>query len=119
MPGRASSAPLFDNCKIMPIKDRIKYRTSCLIYKAINNLTPQYFSDMFTDISDVSSRNTRLSTQRNILYVPRAKLAVTSKCIRHDGSVIFNGLSESVRSAPSLNVFKSNYIREYVTSRGV
>jgi hypothetical protein len=53
------SSILFQNLKWMPINDYFVYRKCILIYKVLNNLTPEYLN-VFQYVSQVSSRITRI-----------------------------------------------------------
>ena len=48
------STTLFEQSKILPIKYRVMNRVAILVYKAVNNLSPDYLSSMFKPASSVS-----------------------------------------------------------------
>ncbi len=80
VPKLTHSAPLFNECDIMTIQNRVKFRTATLVYKSLNGLTPIYMANMFQKVANVSTRNTR-SSQSNGLYVPRRDLCVSRRSL--------------------------------------
>jgi hypothetical protein len=42
----------------LPIKQRICYKLCIIVHKCINNQSPDYLSELFTQISDIPSRST-------------------------------------------------------------
>ncbi len=47
MPNLTHSAPFFKECQVMPIQDRIKFRTVTMVYKTLHSLTPTYMKEVF------------------------------------------------------------------------
>ncbi len=50
VPKLTHSAPLFNECEIMTIQNRVKFRTATLVYKSLNGLTPIYMANMFQKV---------------------------------------------------------------------
>ena len=48
------------------VEDRIKYFTSVLMFKCLNNIVPEYISDSFTFLSDIHQHFTRNSTNGSL-----------------------------------------------------
>ncbi len=48
MPNLTHSAPLFKECQVMPIQDRVKFRTVTIVYKIVHSLTPTHLKELFT-----------------------------------------------------------------------
>ena len=67
---RAPSGPLLEQLNWLPLPERVKYRQSQLVYKAVNGLAPDYMCALFTPISNILTRTTR-SNERADLYVPK------------------------------------------------
>ena len=114
IPLKTPSDPLFKRCKIMKIEDRVKYRTACMVFKALNGDTPHYVTDMFKYSCSVSKRTTRQSTKNN-LYVPKRQLVVSRNAFRYFGSIVYNSLDFSTSNLQSIEHFKRNYLRFYHT----
>ena len=51
---RAPSDPLLEQLNWLPLLERVKYRQSQLVYKAVNGLAPDYMCALFTLISNMS-----------------------------------------------------------------
>ena len=101
------SEPLFRQCSLLTIQDRIKLRTGTMVYKSIHNQTPSYLTEFFTEKSTVSCRVTRSSDNTDELYVPNFKLTVTRKTLRYNGAKYYNSLDNSIKSAKSAKSFKT------------
>ena len=66
-----SSKSIFMELKWLPFLERVKYHPCVMMYKAINNKTPEYISNMFSKSVDIHGRNLR-SADRDMLRVPYA-----------------------------------------------
>ena len=108
----APSAPLFLELKWMPFSERVRFQKAILMYKTFNNLSPQYLRNIFTFTSDISNRQLR-STFFNTLHVPKPSCELFRTSFSNSGSLIWNALPPSIRTAPSLNLFKSLYLEWY------
>ncbi len=53
VPNLTHSAPLFKECQVMPIQDRVKFRTVTIVYKTLHGLTPTYMKEFFTYKSEI------------------------------------------------------------------
>ncbi len=109
-PKLCSSKPLvFEQSEILPIKRyRVMYRIAILVYKAINNLSPDYLSNTFKPVSSVLEQyRTRSSTNMN-LWVPNFKLSISRNGLQYNGAVIYiyNMLPPDIKSSGSLSIFK-------------
>ena len=95
------------------IKKRHSYNKAVIIYKALNNLTPLYISDLLKPISQTHNRTLR-STTNGSLAVPRSK-----KAMYIDGSFsssaprLWNDLPGSVKKSTTLVDFKRN-VKEHL-----
>ena len=86
------------------------YRVAILVYKAVNNLSPDYLRSMFKPISSVSQCRTRSSSNMN-LWVPNFKLSITRNGLQYNylesiQLVIYNMLPPDIKSSGSLSIFK-------------
>ena len=81
------------------------YRVVCLVYKSLNNLTPDYLSNTFKPLSTVSQRHKR-STANMDLWVPNHKLTITRSRLRYTGAYFYNMLPPYIRSSSSFQAFK-------------
>ena len=89
----------------MPFKYRVMYRTVFVVYKSLNELTPEYLSNMFTPLTAVSQRTTRNSTNNN-LWIPNSRLTCTRNGLRYTGPAVYNLLPRDLKTATSMPYFK-------------
>ena len=94
---QAPSDPLLEQW--LPLPERVKYRQSQLVHKAVNGLAPDYMRALFTPISNISTRTT-LSNERGDLYVPKARTNVFKNSIAVNGAYIRNELDPIIRNSP-------------------
>ena len=107
-PFDAPSAPLFNQLKWMTIFERVEYKTLVTMYNTLNN-GPEYLTSKFS-ITDYSCRQLRSCTNK-LLQVPKPNLEIYRKAISYSGASLWNTLPLNIRTAPSLNVFKSLYLK--------
>ena len=65
-----SSAEMFNTLGWQTVTQRHNYNKAVLVYKALNDLTPSYISDLLTPVSQLHHRTLR-STTNGSLAVPR------------------------------------------------
>ena len=106
---RAPSDPLLEQLNWLPLQERVKYRQSELVYKAVNGLAPDYMCALFIPISNISTRTTR-SNEKGDLYVPKAQTNVFKNSIAVNGAHIWNELDPIIRNTNSLSAFNTTYI---------
>ena len=64
------SIELFKILKWLPIDKNVQFRQATLVYKALNNVTPNYMADMFTRSSETAPFSLR-SVSNKKLFIPR------------------------------------------------
>ena len=82
-----------------------------MVYKCMNNLTPDYLRKKFQRRSEIHQRDTR---QKNNLSLPKCRLTIGQKAFAFCGTKIFNPLPKFIRDTKSLSgfkkiIFKHNY----------
>ena len=97
---------LHNMTKVLTLQQRRDFHTHTFMYKAVNNLLPDYISSKFLDSSEVNIRTTR-STSTHSLLIPRVKLNVGKSRSSYKDVISWNTLLYEIRSAPALNVFNS------------
>ncbi len=102
VPNLTHSAPLLHQCGVMPIQNRVKFRTVTTVYKSLNGLTPDYMKNMFAKVSNITTRSTRLSTT-NSLYIPKRNL-------HYSGATLYN----TTQSCSSLGSFKHRAFKHFM-----
>lgn len=96
------------------IPQRHNYNKAVLVYKALNNMTPSYISELLTPMSQIHSRTLR-STTDGSLSVPRSYTTTFDGAFSCSAPKIWNCLPDSIRKATSLNVFKSQVKEHFST----
>ena len=90
--------------------ERLEYvrlkQLAVTMYKIHNNLSPSYLRRIFTNTSNVHSRNLRNSELN--YYVPRSRIESAKGSLHHRGSVLWNKIPSEIRKLPTLNVFKTS-----------
>ena len=66
------SVEMFQMLRWMTVSQRINYNKAVLTYKALNNLTPAYISDLLTPTAIAYNRNLR-SSENGSLMVPKTR----------------------------------------------
>ena len=115
VPRLTHSAPLFKQCKVMPIHQRVQYRSAVMMYKMLNDLTPAYMTELVQRQSNVSSRRTRYG-QNNTLYIPNVKLCVSRRALRYNSAVAYNSLDIDIQNSGTLNTFKYKAYKSFMES---
>ena len=104
---RHSSSPLLKTLHWLPIDNRIKYKILTYVYKTLNGLSPNYLSDCIS-IRVPSRTGLRSSQDKTCLEIPRCKKQIGDRSFRVYGPTLWNKLPQSLRTSPSINVFKHN-----------
>ena len=102
---RTHISDLHNMSKILTLQQRRQYHAQVFMYKAINNLCPDYISSKFCYSSKIHQYPTR-SASSNSLYIPRANLNVGKNRISYRGAISWNTLPSEIREAPTLRLFK-------------
>ena len=88
----------------LPIRQRIKYKLACMVFRCLHNSAPSYLVDLLQ--MKLNVRNVRSDT-RLCLEVPLLKRSTfLSRAFSYSGPVIWNGLPFSIRSLGDFHSFK-------------
>ena len=101
------SQEMFQELGWSPVPNRIKYNKAVLTYRALNNLTPAYITNLLKPMSQVHSLNLR-SSENGSLYVPKSRTSLYSGSFSCSAPRLWNALPQCVREAGSLDSFKKN-----------
>ena len=104
---------LFKILKWLPAQQRINFKRTIVVYKALNGLSPKYMTDLFIHQNQIKQPLTRSSSHKN-LYVPRSKLKKTDQSVSIKGSKIWNELLLNIRKATSMGIFKRKAYQHYL-----
>ena len=106
------SSYMFEQLGWQTIPKRLLYNKSVLVYKALNDLTPTYITNLLTPVSQAHSRSLR-SSENGLLSIPRSRSALFDRSFSYSASKLWNVLPLNLRTASSLNEFKS-CLRNYL-----
>jgi hypothetical protein len=96
------SSELFNELKWLKFHDRITFHKAVLVYKSLNNLSPQYLSSLF--VQNETEYNLRSITNGDLL-VPKFKLQSYKFSLNYSGANIWNSIPINIKKASSLKEF--------------
>ena len=105
-----SVTPYLKLCHILPVKQRIKYKSCILMYKIVYGLSPDYLSSLA--FPDVSNRD-NLRSSNDLLCM---KLPDCQKCIQYSMIQNWNELPYELRSLENVTTFKKKLKTHYFIS---
>ncbi len=97
------SVPLLRSLHWLPVRSRINFKISVLTFKSLLSEQPSYLHDML--VRATPSRSLR-SNKGLLLSVPKVKSKTGSRAFSSCAPVLWNNLPLSLRSAPSLAIFR-------------
>ena len=98
------SSLMFRELKLLSIESRLKHYKAVLIYRALNNLTPDYISNLLTPLSDIHS----LKSENGLLHISVARTALLNGYFTCSAPKLWNDLPQTVRNSDSLLTFKKS-----------
>ena len=98
----------------MNVRQRRNYFTLLLVFKCVSiNRAPDYLSNNFTMLNQVSQHYSLRSSNSKDLIVPYVSSAVIKSSFTYNGAVLWNDLSSDVKNVTDLVCFKralKNYV---------
>ena len=88
----------------LPVRDRIQFKVLLLTFKALNNLAPEYMSELLTIYTP--SRSLRSTNQPTRLLVPRTNRVTYSWCFYAIAPTLWNNLPDNLKKCTSVAMFK-------------
>ena len=104
--------PILFELHWLPLKFRIIFKVSCMIYKAIKSTAPEYL----TSLIELHQPNRPLRSQKSIQLkriIPKTQFS--SRAFRFCAPVIWNNLSIDTRNSSCLGTFKTRLKTELFT----
>ena len=100
-----SITPVLRALHWLPVHQRMQFKTLTLVFKALNDMAPTYLQELIVPYSP--SRALR-STNQKLLQIPKTQSnLVKSRAFSFNGPILWNALPLSIRTASSLDSFKS------------
>ena len=100
---RTHTIPLFENMKILTVKEIFYYAVAMFMYKYANQRLPNIFDDTFSHVSDIHSHHTRNVQSLNI---PFCKTNRSQHTIRYFGPKIWNIIVKKIDVNCAIGTFK-------------
>ena len=98
--------PILSSLHWLPIQARCDFKVLLLTFKILNGLAPLYLSDLITEYSPVRALR---SQNAGLLVIPRVKkISAGHRAFAYRAPYLWNKLPAVVRSACSVEVFKSS-----------
>ena len=105
VPRRHSSLPLLNSLHWLPVDKRIQFKVLLHIYKTLNGLSPVYLEEC-VKTHKPSRDGLRSSKDQSRLTIPRSQKYIGDGSFSVFGSRLWNNLPLSIRSSPSVHIFK-------------
>ena len=100
---REHITPILASLHWLPVKERIRFKVSCMVFKCCNNLAPSYLSSL---LQVYSPTRTLRSMNDNLLVIPSCRLALGERSFSVGAPKLWNSLNPSVRHAENFTSFK-------------
>jgi hypothetical protein len=91
----------------LPIRQRILYKLSILVYKSLHHEAPVYLTELFNYISDNAAKSSLRSANDNKLDIPRTRLQFGERSLSVAGARQWNSLPAHIRGVNDFKLFKS------------
>ena len=105
-PMRTPSSEIFERLKWLTFENRIKYHAGILVFKILNNQSPEYMKDLIS-FSNNDNYNLRSSSKKDIAQI-RFKTQYMKRSFGYFSRSFWNTLPTEIRSALTVQSFKSN-----------
>ena len=96
--------PVLKELHWLPVQERVIFKILLLTYKALNNLTPSYISELVKRY--IPSRNLRSSTSNRLVKVPYNLKTYGFRAFSSAAPALWNELPQNIRCCSSVNEFK-------------
>ena len=105
---RAHTLPLYNENRLLNIYDIHKYACGIFMYKYCNGELPDVFGNMFVRNTEIHSYTTRQHTN---FHIPICRSDFLQRCIRYNGTIVWNSIPNTIQMSHTLNSFKYTYKR--------
>ena len=101
------SSLMFQELGWLSVEDRLKCNKAVPTYIALNNLTPDYLTELLTPLSEIQSLNLR-SSENGLLQRPLSRTTLFDNSFTCSAPKVWNALPQTARASGSLLTFKKN-----------
>ena len=109
------SETLLANLKILKLGDLYHLNLGKFMYKHMTHVLPACFDSCFTLTSNTHSHNTRSTTKKN-LHVSYSRTTISKNSAVKRGTIYWNSLDNSFKSARTLSIFARQLKRHFLNS---
>ena len=100
-------SPYLKQLHFLPVCYRIKFKIATLVFKSLNNICPEYISEMICPQTE-KKHSLRANNDAFLLHAPPApRYNKTNGAFCHSAPRIWNALPYNIRSESDLNKFKT------------
>ena len=106
------SKEIFQRMKWLPFNERVKYFKCVYVFKCVNNLSSDYYNDVFKEVSSMHDFNTRQCANHHLI-LNKCRTEYFMSAICYDGAKQWNFLPLDIKQSASLQNFKlklKNYL---------
>ena len=111
----SSVSKMISDLSWMNIEQRLFYFTAILMFKCLNNLAPEYLSNLLKYTHELHPHNTRHASNWN-LNIPKPKTSTFMNSFSYQGPLIWNTLPTNIRDSNNIQTFKT-HLKEYVKNK--
>ena len=108
------SLPLIGSLGWLTIKEMIEFETATTVCKSLHGLAPEYIRQMFTKLSENTSRSFR--NTNTDLRIPRFATSYGQRSFSYRGITVWNKLSTEIKNTPSL---AKNLLKQFLKNQSV
>ena len=99
--------PLLMELHWLSVPERIQFKLAVLVFRCLHGTAPPYLADQLQPVAALESRRRLRSSASARLDIPRARrTTIGDRAFCVAGPRVWNSLSSSTQSAPSLLVFR-------------
>ena len=100
------SSPIFSDLKILKLYDLFDLKLLTFVYESVNRLSPPYFHNFFTTLSDVHQYDTRQAREGGIFMTQPNTLQYGLRSVRYAGAKSWNSIPFNIKQSPSVTSFR-------------
>ena len=106
-----SALPLIRALGWPTVRELLDLETLKMVFKSLNGDAPSYMSDMFTRVSETTSRVLRNSNIN--LRTPMLRTSAGQGCFSFRGASLWNGLQNELKGAPTIKKFQEGLLKTH------
>ena len=99
----------------LPVKQRIEFKISVLVYKCLNEVAPQYLCKLLHFYA--KDRDLRSADDKTLLETPLVRTKFGERAFCYYAPKIWNSLPKDIRSSKSIDTFKKK-VKSHLFSLG-